>query len=176
MLDEYASKYPCIRVIHTKNAGPGAARNTGLQNMTGTYVGFMDADDCYVPEVLEKVWSILSTNRAEAVCVGIEMIRQSEFPRKALETRSFSSEQKGEVLFDAPSTGQKGWILYRGDDIPVTYRMLLSADRVYMAKEIGYLYCEDESGESLTGVKFAPYYFDMVDRAKEEKEKTSDKI
>lgn len=54
-----------------------------------------------------------------------------------------------------------------GDDIPVTYRMLLASKTVYMTKEIGYLYHLDENEQSLSGVRFAPYFFDMTDRAKE---------
>lgn len=198
ILDKYAKDNPCIKVIHQKNGGPGAARNTGLRNVTGAYVGFMDADDCYIPKTLERVWHILSTDLADAVCVGIRMIPESEFLHIAKgEPDSYSLSgilYKGD---DSIITGKEAFrrmlagdgldsntyakfyrrdklpddlVFYEGmlgDDIPVTYRMLLSADRVFMMKEIGYLYCMDESGTSLTGARFAPYYFDMVDRAKE---------
>lgn len=36
---------PAIRVIHQKNAGLGAARNTGIKNAVGDYLFFVDADD-----------------------------------------------------------------------------------------------------------------------------------
>ncbi|WP_051656614.1 glycosyltransferase family 2 protein [Butyrivibrio sp. AE3004] len=47
--DEYASKYDNIRVIHEKNAGLSVARNTGLDNVKGDFVFFIDDDD-YLPE------------------------------------------------------------------------------------------------------------------------------
>lgn len=49
--DEYAVKYPAIRVIHKENAGVSEARNTGLVAATGEYVGFVDSDDTIRPEM-----------------------------------------------------------------------------------------------------------------------------
>ncbi len=43
--DEYAKKYPNIQVIHKKNAGVAAARNTGLERAVGEWVYFVDSDD-----------------------------------------------------------------------------------------------------------------------------------
>ena len=43
--DEYASKYPNIKVIHKKNGGLSDARNVGIANATGDYILFLDGDD-----------------------------------------------------------------------------------------------------------------------------------
>ena len=43
--DDYASKDKRIKVIHQKNKGLSNARNTGLKNVTGEYIGFVDSDD-----------------------------------------------------------------------------------------------------------------------------------
>ena len=42
---EYAEKYPYIKVLEQKNAGPSAARNRGLEEATGEYILFCDSDD-----------------------------------------------------------------------------------------------------------------------------------
>ena len=45
MCDKYQEQYPNIKVIHQKNGGLSAARNTGLRYATGDYVSFVDSDD-----------------------------------------------------------------------------------------------------------------------------------
>lgn len=43
--DIYDAAYPCVRVIHKKNAGVAAARNDGLAAARGDWLYFMDSDD-----------------------------------------------------------------------------------------------------------------------------------
>lgn len=54
ILDEYAEKYDNVKVIHQENAGISAARNTGLRNVTGKYVCYLDSDDSYRQGLLCK--------------------------------------------------------------------------------------------------------------------------
>lgn len=43
--DDYARKDKRVRVIHKKNAGVSAARNTGIDKASGSYICFVDGDD-----------------------------------------------------------------------------------------------------------------------------------
>jgi glycosyltransferase involved in cell wall biosynthesis len=43
--DGYRKRDKRIKVIHRKNAGPGAARGEGVRVATGDYIAFVDADD-----------------------------------------------------------------------------------------------------------------------------------
>jgi glycosyltransferase involved in cell wall biosynthesis len=43
-----------IRYVHRENGKMGAARNTGIQHSTGELIAFLDDDDLWVPDKLEK--------------------------------------------------------------------------------------------------------------------------
>lgn len=65
---QIASKYarcdPRIKVITQTNGGVASARNCGLQNASGEYVAFLDADDLWHPTKIERQIEVLlaSTN------------------------------------------------------------------------------------------------------------------
>lgn len=58
-----------IKVIHQCNKGLSAARNTGLENINGKYVMFIDSDDCIHNRTLEIMISVLEENNAD-ICVA----------------------------------------------------------------------------------------------------------
>lgn len=55
LCDAWAERDERIRVIHQKNAGPGAARNAGMEAAKGTCLSFVDSDDTVCPEFLEEL-------------------------------------------------------------------------------------------------------------------------
>lgn len=48
-----------IRVVRQKNSGPSVARNRGIKISTGQIIAFLDSDDIWLPEKLERQVSIL---------------------------------------------------------------------------------------------------------------------
>jgi glycosyltransferase involved in cell wall biosynthesis len=48
-----------IKVISQSNSGVAAARNAGVRNSTGKYLAFLDSDDVWLAEKLEKLISVL---------------------------------------------------------------------------------------------------------------------
>ncbi len=55
---------PRVRMIHQKNAGPGAARNHGIAETTTPLVAFLDADDEWLPDYLETAVHAFRANPA----------------------------------------------------------------------------------------------------------------
>ncbi len=43
-----------VVLIRQPNAGPGGARNTGVRHARGPLIAFLDADDCWLPQKLER--------------------------------------------------------------------------------------------------------------------------
>lgn len=52
--DEYAAKYPNVKVLHTENNGASHARNIGVDAAKGMYIVFVDADDYISNDFAEK--------------------------------------------------------------------------------------------------------------------------
>lgn len=65
LCDEYAEKYTNIRVIHQKNAGLSAARNTGIEHAQGVWVYFVDGDDILAPDVIESFLAVLTAHEGD---------------------------------------------------------------------------------------------------------------
>lgn len=70
---EYEQKYPHIRLISQVNGGCAAARQRGLDEARGTFVGFVDGDDWVTPGMFEKlVGCAIDTNADVALCGYVE--------------------------------------------------------------------------------------------------------
>lgn len=67
ILAAWAQRDPRIRVIHQKNSGLAAARNSGLANVRGTYVCFVDSDDLLMPGALKKLWQAGEDSGADII-------------------------------------------------------------------------------------------------------------
>lgn len=80
ILERYALHDRRFKVIHQQNAFVGAARNRGLDEAQGEYVGFMDNDDWVSPDYFEKLYDAAKEYDADmAVAEKILMVTQ-EYP------------------------------------------------------------------------------------------------
>ncbi len=80
ILTEYAAKDSRFTVIHQKNRGPAAARNTGFARVRGEYFICMDSDDWAEPDYLERLYAAAKQADADiAVCDAVITLKKGLF-------------------------------------------------------------------------------------------------
>ena len=73
ILMEYAAQDSRFQIITQTNAGPGAARNAGLERATGESLIFLDSDDWFEPNFLEQMVRRAKQTGADAtICRTVE--------------------------------------------------------------------------------------------------------
>lgn len=70
LCDQLAKQDNRIKVIHKENSGVSSARNLGLDNAEGEYVGFVDPDDWCETDMFEQMYTLGSQSNADAIICG----------------------------------------------------------------------------------------------------------
>lgn len=67
---EIAKSYNIVQYVYQKHQGVAAARNRALQLQKGDFLVFLDADDIYHPEKIEKQLVFLTNNPEVDCCIS----------------------------------------------------------------------------------------------------------
>ena len=70
VIKELAIQQPIVKVITQANGGPGKARNTGIENASGQWIAFLDSDDRWLPDRIEKQANLIAKHPSLAWCSG----------------------------------------------------------------------------------------------------------
>ncbi len=69
ILEEYAKKDSRFSILKQNHKGAGSARNKGIETAQGKYVQFLDSDDYFEPDMLEKLLNTAEKYQADlTVC------------------------------------------------------------------------------------------------------------
>lgn len=178
LCDAAAREDKRIKVIHKKNEGAGLARNAGLAQASGTYIGFVDADDYTDVHMFEKLYNAAEKYNADLVLSGVCFVDGTMFSDEGSCVRkSYFTEN---TCFTAPEDlrmlqlgivgampgesedsryGMSVWKnLFRRDIIQnnqlqfVSEREMLSEDALFMLDYIG-------CARSAVGIPDTLYYY-----------------
>lgn len=69
---------PSLEILESHPPGPAAARNTGARRATCPYIAFLDSDDTWYPEKLERQWDYLSRRPHLQACHSRETWQKDE--------------------------------------------------------------------------------------------------
>jgi CDP-glycerol glycerophosphotransferase len=72
LLDERAECEPRLKVIHTRENGPGNARNRGVREATGEYIWFVDGDDIIPAGCLGVIADRIKVTRPDVLFIDYE--------------------------------------------------------------------------------------------------------
>lgn len=159
LCDAYAAMEPLVKVLHKENGGLSSARNAGLDLAQGEYVAFVDSDDFLEPGAYEKLLSCAQRHEADLVCAGRsdliggigdkalglcpeaeETVTGPEFVARMFTWQGVDSAAWDKLykrsLFDGLRYPE-GKIC---EDVPVTYRAALKANKVALLPEPVYVY------------------------------------
>ena len=78
IIEEYCEKDDRIKLIKLeKNSGPAVARNRAIEEAKGRYIAFLDADDLWKPEKLEKQLLYMNENNLAFAYSSYDLIDEN---------------------------------------------------------------------------------------------------
>ncbi|HIK58844.1 MAG: glycosyltransferase family 2 protein [Verrucomicrobiales bacterium] len=97
-----------IQYIYQKNKGPGAARNTGIKVTKGAYIAFLDSDDSWTKDSLEKRFELIRSSD------NIDLVFSDYFYQQADGQEILSLKSKGFLTqFSRFSDQEKKGIIFK---------------------------------------------------------------
>jgi CDP-glycerol glycerophosphotransferase len=168
ILDQRAAEDPRLRVLHLKqNVGLGAARNAGFDEARGKYVWFVDSDDWIADGAVAAITARLCETDPDVLIFDYARAYWNHKVERNTWNYLFRAPSPPKVfrLHDRPSvlsTMLTAWnkairrdfLLDLGlrfengyyEDIPVTYPILMTAERLSMLDRVCYIYRQRRSG------------------------------
>ena len=79
-VDLVGSKYPSVQILQEKSVGVSAARNRGIRAATGTWTAFLDSDDEWLPNKLQRqMESYINSNSSKRLIHTNEVWKKNNF-------------------------------------------------------------------------------------------------
>lgn len=183
--DDYAKAYDFISVIHKKNGGLSAARNTGISHAEGEYVYFPDSDDWIEPDTFIALAEVVESQKFDIISFNREFVKGEEdaIVSDSLVTQVFEGKDAFvQMLKHSYITGFTNDKIYRKslfidnkimfpsgkyyEDLGTNYKLFLLSEKVYATNQKYYHYLIDNP-DSITQSWNEKKFRDMFEFYKE---------
>lgn len=167
----YEVKYNNIKVFTQSNQGQSSARNRGIEQATGKYIGFVDSDDVIHLEMFEQLFEMLQKNDADVSAVQIQTVDDITEIKENRENSKTNTKieivEKADLLIDYMYDGlnkkagqySAGRKLFKrelldevrflegkiNEDILFNYEVLENANRLVKTERVMYFYLQDSN-------------------------------
>lgn len=181
MCDDFAKEDSRICVIHQQNGGLSVARNTGLDNCHGEYIGFVDSDDCIHPEMYQRLYDDICTFGTQLAFCQPKMCYDDDVrfddlyhPTEVMDKHSLIHKCLKEIIWFSACTKLYHRSLFKdvrypagrtNEDYPTTIPIYSRAGRVAVNYNKMYAYCKRR--DSITTAAFNLHSFDQLKSAEE---------
>ncbi len=186
LVEELAERDGRIRVFHKENGGSSSARNLGIREAAGRYLGFVDSDDFIEPFMYEKLYRAMRETGMPIAQGGRREIDEEgnllpdicvpPDEREVYGSESFMRElllHKGDCSFCTKLTDASFFERYRfpegklNEDFHVLVQMLSEIEGIVSIPERVYNVFYKSGSNTRTGsaAKFSRVYGDNVDNA-----------
>ncbi|WP_448701369.1 glycosyltransferase [Mucilaginibacter sp. AW1-3] len=165
-----------VMVIHQQNGGVSSARNTGIKNAHGNYIGFIDSDDTIAPDMYELLIKNALKYEADISVCRLQVI----FPGKVLSPNqaagpvvlghdaALAACLKGDLDRSANNKIYKRSVVqhicFEGsiyEDILYTCKAFLEAQTTVFENVVKYNYLVRDNSTSMS--VFNPKYIETID-------------
>ena len=148
IIEEYIKKDNRIKLIKLeKNSGPAVARNRAIEEAKGRYIAFLDADDLWYPEKLEKQISFMDTNNYGLTYTNYETMNENGdklnniivSPSKLNYKQLLKSNKIGclSAIYDTTITGKVYMpLIKKRQDYGLWLKILKKIDYAYNVNEV----------------------------------------
>lgn len=148
IIEKYIKKDSRIKLIKLENnSGPAVARNRAIQEAKGRYIAFLDADDLWHPEKLQKQISFMNANNYELTYTNYETMNENGdklnsliiSPNKLSYNQLLKSNKIGclSAIYDTKRIGKIYMpLIKKRQDYGLWLRVLKKIDYAYNVNEV----------------------------------------
>ena len=161
ILRDYEKSDSRIRVFAQKHSNAGTARNKGLSYATGEYLSFLDADDFFESNMLQKAYEVAAKCKAEIVVFGSDAVNNNTDSHRKLRFTIRENTIPTKIPFEATDINRDFFATFAGwawdklfgreyihtnrfffqeqrttNDLKFTYMSLANAKRIAIVQDI----------------------------------------